>query len=47
MKHKRLRKRTIDSENGGASKFGRKRGNNNNTNNIAALYERLKMARRG
>ena len=44
MKHKRLRKRTKDSENGGASKSGQKRllNNNNNTKNIEALYERLK-----
>ena len=47
MKHKRLRKRTKDSENGGASKSGQKRllNNNNNTKNIEALYERLKIGR--
>ena len=44
MKHKRLRKRTKDSENEGGTKSGRKRGKKKKTNseNIEALYERLK-----
>ena len=41
---KRLRKRTKDSEDGGASKSGKKRGMKTTTKNIEALYERLKIA---
>ena len=41
MKYKRLRKRTKDSENGGGTEKASEK--KTNSENIEALYERLKM----
>ena len=41
MKHKRLRKRTKDSENGGGTEKASEK--KTNSENIEALYERLKI----